>query len=287
MELCNIKVIKYLLEKYGFRFSKAMGQNFLIAEWVPMQIAEQSGIDSTSGVLEIGPGVGCLTQKLSGYAHKVVAVELDKRLPPLLKESLGDCENVEIISGDILDVDIKKLVGEKFDGLRPAVCANLPYNITSPILSALIDAKCFDSITVMIQREVAKRICAKAGTQDYGAFTVYINYYTEPEILFDVPPSCFIPQPKVTSSVIKLKTREMPPVKVDDEKLFFRVVKAAFAQRRKTLANALSGGFGGQLTKEEIIEIIAKSGFDEKVRGETLDLEKFALLSNTVGEYLK
>lgn len=282
MELCNISVIKYLLEKYGFRFSKAMGQNFLTADWVPRRIVEESGIDKTCGVLEIGPGVGCLTQRLGENAAKVVSVELDKRLIPLLAESLGEYDNIKIINGDILDTDIKTVFEENFKGLSCHACANLPYNITTPVLSKLIESGCFDSITVMIQREVARRICAKAGTADYGAFTLYVNYYMQPEILFDVSPGCFMPPPKVTSSVITMKKRAVPPVEVKDEALLFKVIKASFGQRRKTLANALSGGFSSLFSKDEITGIIKSCGFDERIRGEALDLAQFASIADAI-----
>ena len=244
MELTNPDVIKYLLAKNGFSFSKAMGQNFLTAAWVPERIAAESGITKNDGVLEIGPGIGCLTQQLSHAAARVVAVELDKRLPPLLAESLSDCDNVEIVSGDILKLNIPELVENRLGGLMPRVCANLPYNITTPVLTALIETGLFETITVMVQKEVALRICAEAGTKDYGAFSVYVNYHTEPEILFHVPPGCFMPQPKVTSSVVTLKRRDTIPWDINDEKLFFRVVRASFAQRRKTLVNGLSSAFG-------------------------------------------
>ena len=287
MNLCNIKEIKPLLERYGFRFSKSMGQNFLIASWVPQDIAEGSGAGPGYGVLEIGPGIGCLTKELSALADKVVSVELDKKLIPVLAETLSECDNVEIINSDILKTDIEAVVKEKFEGLTPIACANLPYNITTPVLSALIDTGLFESITVMIQREVAHRICSRPGTADYGAFTVYANYYTEPEILFDVTPDCFIPAPKVTSSVIRLTKRTAPPAEVENEKLFFSVIKAAFAQRRKTLVNGLSFAYGSRLSKEQIINIITSCGFDEKVRGETLGISQFAALSNALNEALK
>lgn len=287
MNLCNIKEIKPLLERYGFRFSKSMGQNFLIASWVPQDIAEGSGARPGYGVLEIGPGIGCLTKELSALADKVVSVELDKKLIPVLAETLSECDNVEIINADILKTDIEAVVKDKFEGLTPIACANLPYNITTPVLSALIDTGLFESITVMIQREVAHRICARPGTADYGAFTVYANYYTEPEILFDVTPDCFIPAPKVTSSVIRLTKRTVPPAEVENEKLFFSVIKAAFAQRRKTLVNGLSFAYGSRLSKEQIINIITSCGFDEKVRGETLGISQFAVLSNALNEALK
>ncbi|MBE6948728.1 MAG: 16S rRNA (adenine(1518)-N(6)/adenine(1519)-N(6))-dimethyltransferase RsmA [Ruminococcaceae bacterium] len=284
MELTDIGTIKKLLDRHGFSFSKALGQNFLIASWVPERIAEESGVNKNDCVLEIGPGVGCLTQQLSYGAGKVVAVELDKRLPPLLAESLADCDNVEIISGDILKTDISQLVNDRFCGLNPKVCANLPYNITSPILTTLIETKLFETITVMVQKEVALRMCAKAGTSDYGAFTVFVNYYTEPEILFHVPPGCFMPQPKVTSSVITLKRRDTIPWDIKDEKLFFRVVKASFAQRRKTLVNGLSAGFSN-LTKDDIKNIIESCGYEPNIRGETLDIPGFAKLANAIYDH--
>lgn len=281
MELTNPDVIKYLLASHGFSFSKSLGQNFLTADWVPERIVTEGGITKADGVLEIGPGIGCLTQRLSDHAGRVVAVELDRRLPPLLSESLADCPNVEIVSGDILKLNIPQLIGDRLAGLTPKVCANLPYNITTPVLTALIDTGLFDTITVMVQKEVAQRMCAAAGTADYGAFTVYVNYHTQPRILFDVPPSCFMPKPKVTSSVITLKRREVKPWDIRDEKLFFRTVRASFAQRRKTLANGLTSGFG-ELSKDQIREIIADCGFEPNVRGETLDIAGFARLAEAI-----
>lgn len=281
MELTNINEISSLLLRHGFKFSKAMGQNFLTARWVPQQIAEEAGIDENTGVLEVGPGIGCLTAELSDNAGKVVSVELDKRLKPVLAETLEGRENVEIIFGDVLKLNLRQLVEEKFQGLKPAICANLPYNVTTPLITAFIDADCFETITVMIQREVARRICAQPGTGDYGAFGIFVNYYMEPELLFDVPPSCFVPQPKVTSSVIKLRKREKPPVEVKDEKLLFKVVRAAFNQRRKTLVNALSSAFGN-LNKNEIINLVENAGYDCRIRGENLDIGGFAKISDEI-----
>jgi 16S rRNA (adenine1518-N6/adenine1519-N6)-dimethyltransferase len=283
MNLCDINVIKPLLQKHGFRFSKAKGQNFLTQSWVPREIAEGAGIDETCGVLEVGPGIGPLTQALCEAASKVVSVEVDTSLKPILAETMGDQENFTLIFGDILKTDIPALVREQFSGLRPMACANLPYYITSPVLSALLEARCFEAITVMIQKEVAQRICAQPGTKDYSAFSLFCQYYSEPEILFDVPPSCFIPQPKVTSSVITLRCRTAPPCPVSDEKLFFRVVKASFAQRRKTLVNGLSSGFS-ELTKEQIISAIQAAGYPETVRGETLDIPGFARVAEELGK---
>ena len=282
MELCNINQVQELLSRHGFHFSKSMGQNFLIAPWVPERIAEESGICKTSGVLEIGPGVGCLTEQLAIRAGHVVAVELDRKLLPVLAETLSGHSNVDIISGDIMKLDIASIVNEKLLDLSPAVCANLPYNITSPVLTRLIDTGLFTEITVMIQKEVAQRICAKPGTSNYGSFSVYINFHTIPEILFDVPPGCFEPKPKVTSSVIKLHIRKEPPVSCNTA-LFFRIVRASFAQRRKTLLNGLSSVFSPDFSKDQLSEAIISCGFDLRVRGETLSIEEFARLTNEIG----
>lgn len=281
MDLCNISYIKALLERHGFRFSKSLGQNFLTAAWVPERIVREAGIDEKTGVVEIGPGIGCLTAALAERAGKVVAVEADSALSPVLDETLAARDNVELVFGDALKLDLGRLAAEMLPGLRPVVCANLPYNITSPLLSAFIDAGCFEEITVMVQREVARRICANAATPDYGAFTVYVNWHTRPELLFDVSPGCFIPQPKVTSSVIKLTRRRENPAQVADEALFFRIVRAAFNQRRKTLVNALASGLGGW-TKEEISQAVISCGYDERIRGEVLDINGFAAVTNTL-----
>ncbi len=278
MDLCNINEIKALLARHGFRFSKSMGQNFLIADWVPQDIAAASGAGAGTGVLEVGPGIGPLTRQLAGRADKVVSVELDRSLLPILAETLADCPNAEVVPGDILKTDIPALAGEKFQGLTPIACANLPYNITTPAITALIEASCFASITVMIQREVAQRICARPGSRDYGAFSVYCQYYTAPELLFEVPPDCFIPAPKVTSAVVRMVPRPAP-AEVDDPDHFFRVVRAAFALRRKTLLNSLSAGLGGQYTKETLSQAIAACSLPADVRGERLSIPQFAQLS--------
>ena len=286
MDLCNIQDIKELLTRHGFHFSKAKGQNFLTQKWVPQRIAEEAGVDETCGVLEIGPGMGPLTEQLSLRANKVVAVEIDRNLQPVLAETMAGRENLEIIFSDILKQDIPALVAEKFAGLRPKACANLPYYITTDILAALLEANCFESVTVMVQKEVAQRICAKPGTAEYGAFTVFCQYYTQPEILFDVPPHCFIPQPKVTSAVLHLPVRTEPVCPVKDEKLFFRVVRGSFAQRRKTLINGLSSVFGG-LSKAQLQEAVEACGFAPNVRGETLSIPEFAALADQIGLLLK
>ena len=281
IDVCDIQIMKPLLAEHGFHFSKAKGQNFLIARWVPERIAEEAGVDATAGVLEIGPGIGPLTQQLALRAGKVCAVELDKRLEPILQMTVGEFENLEIIWDDVLKQNIPQLIAEKFPGLRPMACANLPYYITSPILSALLEAECFQAVTVMVQKEVALRIAAKPGTADYSAFTVFCQYYAQPEILFDVPAHCFLPQPKVTSAVVTLKTYETCPWDIDDKATFFRTVKASFAMRRKKLLNGLAAGFS-DLGKEALAEIIAECGFDENVRGETLSIAEFATLSNAI-----
>lgn len=278
MDLCNINEIKSLLARHGFRFSKSMGQNFLIADWVPREIAKASGAHPDAGVLEIGPGIGCLTRELAGRAGKVVSVELDRSLLPILEETLTDQDNVEIVSGDILKLDIRQTTLEMPWLSGFAACANLPYNITTPAITALIEAQCFFAITVMIQKEVAQRICAQPGSRDYGAFSVYCQYYTAPELLFEVPPDCFIPAPKVTSAVVRMVPRPAP-AEVDDPDHFFRVVKAAFALRRKTLLNSLSANLGGQYTKETLSQVIAACGLPADVRGERLSIPQFAQLS--------
>ena len=284
INVCDIQVMKPLLADHGFHFSKAKGQNFLTQKWVPEQIAERSGVDETAGVLEIGPGIGPLTQQLCLRAKKVCAVELDKRLAPILKQTVGEFDNLQIIWDDVLNQDIAALVAEKFSGLRPMACANLPYYITSPILTALLEAVCFDSVTVMVQKEVAQRIAAEAGSADYSAFSVFCQYYAQPEILFDVPAHCFLPQPKVTSAVITLRTRKEKPWQIADEKIFFRTVRAGFAMRRKKLSNGLAAGFS-ELGKEGAAEVIRRAGLSENVRAETLTIEEFSALSNEIVKF--
>lgn len=281
IDVCNTQVMKPLLEAHGFHFSKAKGQNFLTAQWVPEQIAERSGVDKSTGVLEIGPGIGPLTQQLALRAGKVCAVELDTRLEPILAQTVGEFDNLHILWGDILKQNISQLVQEQFGALRPMACANLPYYITSPILSALLEADCFETVTVMVQKEVAQRIAAKPGTADYSAFTVFCQFYAQPELLFDVPAHCFMPQPKVTSAVILLRTRKELPWDIADRALFFRVVRASFAMRRKTLHNGLAAGFP-ELGKAGAKEVLSACGMPENVRGETLGIPEFAAIANEI-----
>ena len=285
MNLTNYNEIRALLSRHGFRFSKSLGQNFLTAAWVPERIAEAAGLDEHTGVLEVGPGVGCLTEQLSLRAGKVLAVELDKALKPVLAETLAGRENVEILFEDVLEQDLPSLAAEKLPGLRPVVCANLPYNVTTPLLTAFLEAGCFETVTVMIQREVARRICASAGEPDYGAFGLFVQWHCETELLFDVPPSCFVPQPKVTSSVIRLTRRGSKPFPVKDEELLFRCVRAAFNQRRKTLVNAMAAGIP-ELDKALAEEVLIRCGFDPRIRGEAVDLGGFATISDEIHEKL-
>lgn len=282
VNVCDIQVMKPLLAAHGFHFSKAKGQNFLIAPWVPESIAGAAGVREDVGVLEIGPGVGPLTQQLALRAGKVCAVEVDERLKPILEITLEGCGNVELVWGDVLKLDIPALVKEKLPGLRPAACANLPYYITSPILTALLEAECFRAVTVMVQKEVAQRIAARPGTAEYGAFSVFCQYYAEPELLFDVPAHCFVPQPKVTSAVVTLRVRQARPWDIHNEQLFFRVVRASFAMRRKKLSNGLASGFA-ELGKTGAEEILKECGFPENVRGETLGIPEFGKIANAIG----
>ena len=270
------------LAAQGFKSYKTMGQCFLTDANIPDKIVRMAALGDSDGVLEAGPGFGALTLALSRVVNRVTAVELDERLLPSLREILSGVTNVDVIKGDILKLDIAKLVNENMPGLTHHVCANLPYNITTPLLALFINAGVFKTITVMIQKEVAERICAKPGSSEYGAFTVFVNYYSEPQILFTVPPECFTPQPGVHSAVVTMKTRKERILQPEDEPLFFRVVRAAFAQRRKTLCNALYAAFGDTYKKEEIASIIGEAGFDAAVRGERLGVEEFAGLSLTI-----
>ncbi|MGN1016383.1 MAG: 16S rRNA (adenine(1518)-N(6)/adenine(1519)-N(6))-dimethyltransferase RsmA [Faecousia sp.] len=283
VNVCDIQVMKPLLQEHGFRFSKAKGQNFLIASWVPESIAREAGVDETAGVLEIGPGIGPLTQQLCLHAGRVCAVELDTRLKPILERTVGEFTNLDILWADALKLDLPALVRQRFEGLRPMACANLPYYITTPILAALLEADCFDSVTVMVQKEVAQRIAAAPGSAEYGAFSVLCQYYAEPELLFDVPAHCFLPQPKVTSAVIRLNVRKNRNWGEADRDIFFRTVRASFAMRRKKLSNGLAAGFP-ELGKAGAEEVILRVGFPENVRGETLGIPEFVQIANAIVE---
>lgn len=281
MNLSDINTVRSLLQKNGFTFKKSLGQNFLINPDVCPEMAA-AACDKNTGVIEIGPGIGVLTAELSARAKRVVAIELDERLKKILPVTLSECDNVEIIYGDVMKTDLKGLIAEKFaDCERVAVCANLPYYITSPIVMGLLESRLpIDSITVMVQKEAAERLCAEVGTREAGAVSVAVSYYSEPEILFEVKRDSFMPPPKVDSAVIKLNIRNNPPVAVKDEAKFFRLVKASFAQRRKTLVNTLSNTLS--IDKEDIKKALSALGLSETVRGERLTLEELAELSNLI-----
>lgn len=274
-----MKTVGALLDRHGFRFSKSMGQNFLIVPQVPVDIAAASGAERGSGVLEIGPGIGVLTTQLAQRAGKVVAVELDRALLPVLAETLSPFENVEVVPGDIMKLDLGQLLDDKFSNLTPIVCANLPYNITTPVITKLLECKRFARITVMVQREVAKRICAQPGTADYGAFSVFCQFHAQCAYCFEVEPACFYPAPKVTSAVVTLTPQEKP-LCVEDEAAFFRVVRLAFGQRRKTLVNALSAGYADRYSKDELRAALMEQGLSEDIRGERLGIQEFAALAS-------
>ena len=287
MGLCDIHVIKDVLGRHGFHFSKSLGQNFLTAQWVPERIAAECGADKDSCALEVGPGMGCLTNELSKTAGQVVAIELDRALFPVLEETLAGCENVEVVHGDVLKTDLAALCREKFGDRKVYACANLPYYITTPAISALLDSGAFSGVTVMVQKEVAQRICAAAGSSDYSAFSIYVQYHAEARILFDVPAGCFVPQPKVDSAVIRLTPRQTPAVAVRNEKLFFAIVRAAFNQRRKTLVNAIQPAFGGRLDKDEILSLVTSCGLDVRVRGERLTIAEYGALADAAERLLQ
>ncbi len=281
--LASPRVIKEILSEYEFRFSKSLGQNFLIDEGALAGILSGADISEDDCVLEIGPGFGTLTQRLCGAAKKVVCVEIDKTVIPILEENLKDFDNFEIINDDIMKIGVKSLVEEKFGTENVKVAANLPYYITTPIIMMLLESKVkFKSITVMVQKEVAKRLCASEGTKDFGAISLAVQYFCSANYLFDVPNTSFMPPPKVTSTVVRLDLLDKPRVSVKKEEMFFKTVKASFAQRRKTLLNALSNaGFSG-FSKAEISEILKNIGIDEKRRGETLSIDEFARLADAL-----
>lgn len=282
-ELSNINVVREILSRHGFHFSKALGQNFIVNPEVCPRIAYESGVNKDMCALEIGPGIGVLTKELAKRAKRVLAVEIDEALPPVLAETLAEFDNVTVLGADVLKIDVLKTAREHFGDTPFVVCANLPYYITSPILMKLLEEGCgAESITVMVQKEAAQRIAAKPGTRDCGALTAAIHYYSEPEKLFDVGKNSFVPAPKVDSSVIRLKIRKEPPVSVPDEKYFFKVIRASFGQRRKTLANSVSRGLG--FTKDEILCALERCGLSPTARAEELSLEDFAAFSAALAE---
>lgn len=276
--LSDIGTIKEILSKHGFTFSKALGQNFLINPSVCPRMAELSGAAQGVGVIEVGPGIGVLTNELCRLADKVVAIELDKRLLPVLDETLAEYDNVKIVNADVLELDLRKLIEEEFQGMEVVVCANLPYYITSPVIMKLLEDRLpISAVTVMVQKEAAQRICAKVGSRESGAVTVSVNYYAEPELLFNVSAGSFMPAPKVDSAVLRLNIRKEPPVKTD-EAAFFRVIKAAFSQRRKVISNSLSAGLG--LDKQTVSLMLNNAGVAANARAEQLSLEDFAAIAN-------
>jgi 16S rRNA (adenine1518-N6/adenine1519-N6)-dimethyltransferase len=281
--LGNPKYTIEVLQKYHFVFQKRFGQNFLIDTHVLDKIISASEITKDDFVLEIGPGIGTMTQYLAQAAREVVAVEIDDALIPILSDTLKDWDNVTVIHDDILKVDIRKLAEEKNDGKPIKVVANLPYYITTPIIMALFEKNVpLDSITIMVQKEVADRMQVGPGTKDYGALSLAVQYYAKPEIVANVPPNCFMPRPKVGSAVIRLTRHKESPVQVDDEEFMFRLIRASFNQRRKTLVNGLKNSTELSFTKEEIEEALTKCSLPLTIRGEALDLQKFAELANVL-----
>lgn len=283
MNLSDPNTLKHLLSKHGFSFKKSLGQNFLIDSTVCPNMA-MAACDKTTGVLEIGPGVGVLTAELSKLAKRVVAIELDERLKNILPITLENCENVEIIFGDAMKLDLKQIIKEKFSDCESVtVCANLPYYITSPIVMMLLESKLpISSITVMVQKEAAERLCAKVGTRQAGAVTVAVEYYAESEILFSVPRSSFMPAPNVDSAVIKLNIRKNPPITLTDEKRFFKLVKSAFAQRRKTFLNTVTNTM--QIEKDSLRTILEELNIEPTIRGEQLTIDQLAEISNKLNK---
>lgn len=276
--LSDISTIRAVLEKNGFHFSKALGQNFLINPSVCPRMAALSGAADCAGAVEVGPGIGVLTWELSKVAKKVVSIELDKRLLPVLDETLADCDNVKILNADVMKLDLRRMIEEEFPGREVAVCANLPYYITSPVIMRLLEERLpVTSITVMVQKEAAERLCAHPGERACGAVSVAVWYYAEPEILFQVSRGSFMPAPNVDSAVIRLRIRRTPPVEVADEPFFFRVVRAAFAQRRKTAVNSIANTLGR--SKQAVAAAFDAAGVPQNARAEALTLEDFAALT--------
>lgn len=284
--LWDMGEIKRIMESSGFTFSKALGQNFLINPSVCPRMAELSGADENTGVIEVGPGIGVLTNELCKVAKKVVAIELDERLPEILAKTLADHDNVKVISGDVMKIDLHKLIEDEFQGMDVVVCANLPYYITSPVIMKLLEEKLpIKALTVMVQKEAADRLCAQMGTRECGAVTAAVRYYSEPKLLFKVSAGSFMPAPKVDSAVIRMDVDKKPALEIKDEKLFFRVVRGAFSQRRKTVANSLSSMLS--VDKQTVNSAIVKAGVNPQARPEAMTLEEFAALSNALLEEMQ
>lgn len=286
MNLCDINQIKLLLARHGFKFSKDLGQNFLCDEEIPASIAEQAGITPETCVLEVGPGIGALSAQLCKRAKKVVAIELDRRLPAILNETMAAYDNFTLVEGDVLKVDLPRLCKEHFGDAPVIACANLPYYITTPAITALLECCCFKSVVVMVQKEAALRICAKAGDKDYSAFSAQVAYYAKPSVILDVPHDLFIPAPKVDSAVLKLDLWETTPVNGAKNEVF-RVIRAAFANRRKTFSNGLCIEYGKKLSKQAAEELLVSMGFAPNVRGEALSVEQFGEISVRLHAYFE
>ena len=283
MDLSDFNTVRTVLARNGFHFSRSLGQNFIVDPDICPKMADLCGVSENSGALEIGPGFGVLTRELSARAKKVVAVELDRSLEPVLRETLADCPNVRLVWGDVMKLDLGELIRTEFPGMDVAVCANLPYYITSPVVMRILEEKLpVSSLTGMVQKEAAERLCAAPGTRACGAVSISVQYYSEPEILFEVPHSCFYPQPKVDSAVIRLTVRKTPPVSVRDERMFFLLVRAAFGQRRKTAVNSVSAGLG--LPKPRVAEAFAAVGIPPETRAEQLAMSRFAELADRLSE---
>lgn len=284
-KLTDISVIKALMKKHGFEFSKSLGQNFLINPSVCPRIAETGNAKQGFGIIEIGTGIGVLTAELAKRAEKVVAIEIDKRLIPILEDTLSDFDNVKIINADVMDIDLSKIIDENFRELDVAVCANLPYYITSPVIMKLLESRLrIKSVTVMVQKEAGRRLCAEMGTRDMGAVTVAVNYFSDPRIIFDVSRGSFMPSPNVDSCVVRFDIKDKTPDGVDDEKFFFKVVRGAFSQRRKTLSNSVSSSFG--IEKSVVMKSIEQAGLSSKVRPEQLSMEEFIRFSNILRSFI-
>lgn len=283
MELTNPSVIKEVLSKNGFSFKKSLGQNFLINPTVCPKMAENAVLDGETNILEIGPGIGVLTAELCKVAKRVVSIELDERLRPVLAETMDEYDNLEVIFGDAMKLDLGNIIKEKFPDGKIAVCANLPYYITSPIIMNLLESRLpFSSITVMVQKEAAERICAKVGSRESGAVTVAVRYYSEPQVLFNVSRGSFMPAPNVDSAVIRLKVLENRAVNVKNEKMFFKMVRSAFEQRRKTFQNSAAKGLGVQ--KETVKEALLANGLYENIRAEKMTMDDLAAVCNYVND---